>query len=129
MQQKTMDGMFEAQFEAEAQNQDRSIDSAFADAEDVLVSKSATQPADPKLWLKESREFLKMQLKESRSNEATLRARQEVTAKGFDGIREDLQHIRDINAAWYRQNAETSAAILNLATQIQQLRAEKAVTK
>ena len=130
MQEKTMDGMYAAQFKNEEQNQDRSIDSAYADTIDAFVNKATTQPfkdsADQRKWLKEQQDFLKMQLKESRANEATLRARQAVSSAGFDGIREAVQHIRDINAAWYRQNADTSAAILNLATQIQQLRAEKA---
>jgi len=133
MQQQTMDGMYAAMFQAEAANQTADVAAAYRDIERAFVSKSttqpSTQPADQAQWLEESRAFLTTRLQASRAKEATLRTRQAVSGAGFDDLRTNLQHIREINAAWYRTNADTNAALQNLATQIQQLRLEKAVNK
>jgi hypothetical protein len=125
MQQNTTDGLYASKFKEEEANQDRSVDSAFADTVDAFVNKATTQPtsqpSDQRAWLKEQQGLLKVQLKASREKEATLRARQSVSDAGFDDIRASLQHVKDINSAWYRSNADTAAQIQALTAQVQQL--------
>lgn len=121
----TTNGMYEAQFKAEALNQSNSVAAAYREIKNrFLLHNPATQPANdptPEVWLAGSELFLNTRLSASRAKEVELRARQEVTKGGFNDVREDLGHIKDINASWWRTDASTAASIQALANQINML--------
>lgn len=128
LQQQTTDGLYAANFKAEALNQKNDVAAAYREIKNVFILKTAsqptTQPGDQAKWLQGSEQFLTSRLDASRAKEDTLRQRQATTNAGFDDIRNDIVQIKSINASWWRTDASTAAQLQSMATQLQILAAK-----